>query len=102
MKNIIKLTLGLLTIGFVSCEAEFDNPVTDEGFYTTGDANMSNYVAVGNSLTAGYADGALYITGQQNSYPNIMAEQFTLAGGGEAFTQPLMDDNFLSLYIYIE
>lgn len=92
MKNNIKIILGLLAIGFVSCEAEFDNPVTDEGFYTSGTANLTNYVAVGNSLTAGYADGALYITGQENSYPNIMALQFAKAGGGD-FTQPLMSDN---------
>lgn len=92
MKNIIKLFIGLVAIGFVSCDADFENPVTDNGFYTSGTADLSKYVAVGNSLTAGYADGALYITGQNNSYPNIMAEQFALAGGGE-FTQPLMDDN---------
>ncbi len=92
MKNTIKIFLGILAIGFVSCEAEFDNRVDEDGFYTSGTANLSNYVAVGNSLTAGYADGALYITGQNNSYPNIMAQQFAKAGGGE-FTQPLMADN---------
>jgi phospholipase/lecithinase/hemolysin len=92
MKNIFKYTFALLAIGFVSCDPEFDSPVTDEGFYTSGSADLSKYVSVGNSLTAGYADGALYITGQENSYPNIMAQQFSFAGGGE-FTQPLMNDN---------
>ena len=92
MKNTIKFLIGLATIGLVSCDAEFENPVSDDWFYSNGTANLSNYVAVGNSLTAGYADGALYVTGQENSYPNIMAQQFALAGGGE-FTQPLMNDN---------
>jgi len=92
MKNIIKLFIGVVAIGLVSCDADFESPVTDNGFYTSGTADLSKYVSVGNSLTAGYADGALYITGQNNSYPNIMAEQFALAGGGE-FTQPLMADN---------
>lgn len=92
MKNTIKIFLSLLVIGLVSCEAEFENPVTDEGFYTSGTANVAKFVSVGNSLTAGYADGALYITGQQNSYPNILAQQFALVGGGE-FTQPMMSDN---------
>lgn len=92
MKNTIKIFLSVLAIGLVSCEAEFENPVTDEGFYTSGTANVAKYVAVGNSLTAGYADGALYITGQENSYPNIMARQLALAGGGE-FTQPMVNDN---------
>ncbi len=92
MKNILKYTFALLAIGFVSCDPEFDSPVTDEGFYTSGTADLSKYVSVGNSLTAGYADGALYITGQNNSYPNIMAQQFAFAGGGD-FSQPLMNDN---------
>ena len=100
MKKSIYIVLGgLLTLGFVGCEPEFDNPVTDEGFYTSGEADLSNYVAVGNSLTAGFADGALYITGQENSYPNIMAQQFALAGGSETFTQPLMSDNLGGLLL---
>ncbi|MDC8001878.1 G-D-S-L family lipolytic protein [Aequorivita todarodis] len=98
MKNILKYTFALLAIGFVSCEPEFDSPVTDSGFYSSGTANLSKYVSVGNSLTAGYADGALYITGQKNSYPNIMAQQFALAGGGE-FYQPLMSDNIGGLLL---
>ena len=81
MKNTIKIFIGLLAIGFVSCEPEFENSVTDSGFYSSGDADVSNYVAVGNSLTAGYADGALYIDGQENSFPNIMAQQFSFVGG---------------------
>ncbi len=92
MKNTIKFLIGLATVGLVSCDAEFENPVSENGFYSNGTADFSKYVAVGNSLTAGYADGALYITGQNNSYPNIMAQQFALVGGGE-FTQPLMNDN---------
>lgn len=98
MKNIFKYTFAVLAVGFVSCEPEFDNPVTDDGFYTSGSANFSKYVAVGNSLTAGYADGALYITGQNYSYPNLMADKFTFVGGGE-FTQPLMNDNLGGLLL---
>jgi len=92
MKNVLKIFIGVLAIGFASCEPEFETPVTDDGFYDSGDANLTTFVAVGNSLTAGFADSALYITGQENSYPNILAEQFALAGGG-TFTQPLMSDN---------
>ena len=92
MKNTIKFMIGLLAIGLVSCEPEFENAVTDEGFYDAGDADFSNYVSLGNSLTAGYADSALYISGQEDSYPNIMAEQFGFVGGGD-FTQPLTSDN---------
>ena len=98
MKNTIKFMIGLLAIGLVSCEPEFENAVTDEGFYDAGDADFSNYVALGNSLTAGYADSALYMSGQEDSYPNIMAEQFGFVGGGD-FTQPLTSDNFGGLLL---
>jgi len=92
MKKYLKF-LPLLALGFVSCEPELDNPIDEAGFYTNGEADFSNYVALGNSLAAGYADGALFITGQQNSYPNIVAQQFSLVQETGAFTQPLMADN---------
>ena len=98
MKNTIKFMIGLLAIGLVSCEPEFENAVTDEGFYDAGDADFSTYVSLGNSLTAGYADGALYMSGQEDSYPNIMAEQFGFVGGGD-FTQPLTSDNLGGLLL---
>ena len=98
MKNILKYTFAVMAVGLASCDPEFDSPVTDDGFYSSGTADLSKYVSVGNSLTAGYADGALYITGQNNSYPNIMAQQFAFAGGGD-FTQPLMNDNIGGLLL---
>ena len=98
MKKISLYSLLGLAVLFASCEPEFENAVTDEGFYTSGEAQLSNFVAVGNSLTVGYADGALYITGQNNSIPNIMASQFAKAGGGE-FTQPLVNDNLGGLLL---
>ncbi len=56
---------------------------------TPGTANFSKYVAIGNSLTAGLMDAALYNSGQQASFPNILAQQFQIEGvGGGAFNQP--------------
>jgi lysophospholipase L1-like esterase len=98
MKNTIKIFALLVAVGLVSCDPEFEQAIEDGGFYDSGSADFSSYVAVGNSLTAGYADGALYITGQENSYPNIMAEQFLLVDGGD-FTQPYMDDNLGGLLL---
>lgn len=98
MKNYIKITAAIVALGFVSCDPEFDNSVDDAGFFESGTADFSNYVAVGNSLTAGFADNALYITAQETSYPNIMATQFSFVGGGE-FTQPLTDDNIGGLLL---
>jgi len=54
-----------------------------------GSVDFSKYVAVGNSLTAGLMDAALYTKGQQNSFPNILAQQFQIQGvGGGEFNQP--------------
>ena len=93
MKNYLKY-MAILALGIVSCEPELENSIEDESFYSNGEADFSNYVALGNSLTAGYADGALYLSGQQNSYPNILASKFELVTDADfEFTQPLVNDN---------
>ena len=84
MKNKF-IYLAIIAAGFASCEPEFENEVGAN--YTAGDADFSSYVAIGNSLTAGYMDGTVYKSGQANSFPNLLAQQFALVGGGE-FTQP--------------
>ena len=68
MKNYRFLAVGLLALGIVSCEPDLDHPIDKKGdVYSNGEADFTHYVALGNSLTAGYADNALYITGQTNS-----------------------------------
>lgn len=92
MKKIIISTLAVSALFFTtSCETDFDTDVQDIAV-TRGEADFSNYVSLGNSLTSGYRDNALYIDGQNESYPNIVAGQMRLAGGG-SFVQPLMADN---------
>lgn len=92
MKNYSKY-LPFLALGFLACEPELQNPIDEAGYYSSGEADFTNYVALGNSLTAGYADNALYITGQENSYPNILAQQFSVVQETNDFRQPLMADN---------
>lgn len=63
---------------------------------TPGSANgldFTRYVAVGNSLTAGYANNSLTRSGQENSYPAILAGQFARVGGPTEFKQPLLPGN---------
>lgn len=92
MKKIIISTLAISALLFTtSCEDDFDQDVNDV-VVTSGEANFSRYVALGNSLTSGYRDGALYSEGQNESYPSIIAQQMKLAGGGD-FKQPLMPNN---------
>jgi len=92
MKKIIISTFAISALLFTtSCQDNFDTDVQDI-VVTKGDADFLNYVSIGNSLTSGYRDNALYIDGQNESYPNIIAGQMKLAGGGN-FVQPLMADN---------
>ncbi len=65
---------------------------------SAGNADLSTFVAVGDSLTAGFADGSLYFDGQLDSYPNILATSFAQAGGG-TFNQPFVSDNLGGLLI---
>lgn len=81
------LFIGLLGILY-SCEPELEDYST-----SNGNADFSTYVALGNSLTAGYADGALYNSAQSTSYPAILGQQFAKAGGG-SFVQPVVNSEF--------
>ncbi len=47
--------------------------------------DMSRFVALGDSLTAGYKDAALFYEGQMHAYPNLMAQEFHVP-----FNQPLL------------
>lgn len=96
MKKILPL-LAIFGLVFVSCSKDKTTTVTPPVEptpieYTSGSADFSNFVSVGNSLTAGYSDNALFIDGQTNSYPNMLATNFALAGGG-IFNIPFMADN---------
>lgn len=86
MKNKLILA-GLAALSLASCKPNFtaDSPQSNG-------LDFSNYVAIGNSLTAGYADGSLYRSGQQNSYPAILSNQFKIVGGGD-FKIPLLPGN---------
>jgi hypothetical protein len=89
MNLFIKRTapvLSLLGLGLASCQPDIEAPSV-----SAGSADFSRYISVGNSLTAGYADGGLYREGQLNSYPSILASQFAKVGGGD-FVQPLFTE----------
>lgn len=58
-----------------------------------GGATVTKYMAVGNSLTAGYQSGGLFASGQKYSFPNLIAEQLKKAGAGiGTFEQPTWPD----------
>jgi len=87
--QLVKAAPYLLLIFLCSCQNE-DIEIN------YGEADLSRYISVGNSLTAGYSDGGLYKELQVNSYPNILANQFKTS-----FSQPLMPAGNGSGYIYL-
>lgn len=70
-----------------SCTPELEGPEPE-----AGDADFTRTVAIGGNYMAGYQDGSLYMKGQKNSIPALLAEQFKLVGGS-SFSQVLMPDN---------
>ncbi len=81
-----KYFLVLISIFILgSCEIKTDDFETSHG-----SADFSSFVALGDSYSAGFLDGALGYEGQMVSLPKIMSEQFELVGGG-AFLQPLTE-----------
>jgi lysophospholipase L1-like esterase len=82
--------LGLGLAGLAGCQPDIDS---NSPAASAGSANFSTYIAVGNSLTAGYQSGGVSRAGQLQSYPNILAKQFAQAGGG-TFNQPLFDPTY--------
>lgn len=75
----------------LSCQYEFPEEVPEQP--NPGQADFSKMVAVGNSLTAGYMDGALYNRGQDYSFASILAEQMKQAGGGDFNVPSINSEN---------
>lgn len=79
--------LAVLGLGLTACQPDLEDDIKP----SAGSADFARYIAVGNSLTAGFSDGGLYLEGQLNSYPNLLAQQFRRASGGD-FAQPLFTE----------
>ncbi|MDM1528201.1 hypothetical protein [Myroides odoratimimus] len=90
MKKRYLLLLPAIAL-LAACEPSIKDEI-NSGTYYAGEADFSSYVAVGNSLTSGFMDGTVFKSGQKNSFPNILATQFKVVGGGE-FTQPSFEDD---------
>jgi len=89
MKRVFRIlasSLLLLTLilSFQSCEqsTEVGKPPSN------GQANFTSFVAIGNSLTAGYQSNALFQSAQVYSFPALIAKQ----AGVTDFQQPLISD----------
>src|SRR3954453_2986425 len=77
----LKTLAGALALALLATGAAFGQP-------STGAANFSVYVALGDSLTAGFSSGSINQTYQTNSYPALIYRQAT--GKTTGFEQPLV------------
>jgi lysophospholipase L1-like esterase len=90
MKNKFIFCSALSTLLIVgACKPTIDTPSANPGT-----ANFTKYVAFGNSLTAGFADGGVYNESMQNSYPNFIAQQMKKVGGGDFVVPYFATDKF--------
>lgn len=94
--------LLLVSLTFIACNSDDDTAKetnSSDGLpLTSGSADFSKYVALGDSFAAGFSDNALFIKGQEGAYPNILAQQFAAVGGG-TFTTPFTNDNIGGLLL---
>lgn len=89
LKHLSKLLL-LSAFIFAGCEGQEQDLIDDrleenppptqpQETGTQGSTDFTKFIAIGNSLTAGYMDGALYNLGQENSIPALMASKMQIA-----------------------
>jgi len=98
--NKFKIVFILPLLFALSCEQEIIKTTEPEPDLTNvnppecpdnasaGSLNLAKFIALGNSLTAGFQAGALFTAGQENSLPKIIAGQLECVGGSTTFNQP--------------
>lgn len=85
LQKNIKIYIGFVALALAaSCKPSID---LDTKGGNPENVDFSKYIAVGNSLTSGYANSGLSLKGQEQSFPNMLAQEMKKVGGGE-FLQP--------------
>lgn len=82
MKMLKKSLFALLFVPFLQNCADYQEHSVEP--IAAGTADFTKFVAVGNSLAAGFQSNALYPDGQAYSYPNLLAQQMRV----DAFALP--------------
>ena len=86
MKYSKYIFIAIITLALVlGCEDRSD--LTAPEVPSTGTADLTKLVSVGNSLTAGYQSGALYESAQNYSYGKMIADQMATT-----YAQPTISD----------
>jgi len=94
MKNFIKAPVIFVVAALFFAGCSLQEPDKTITAFSAGDASFASYVALGNSLTAGYQSGALTERHQQFSFPALIARQAEV----ETFNQPLLGYPGIGVY----
>lgn len=86
MKKILKTIALIAGVVLILSACDEYNKLTAPTL-DTGSANLSRFVTIGNSLTAGYLSGSLFESAQKYSYGKLIADML-----GSSFEQPLVSD----------
>ena len=83
MKKLNIFLLSVLIVTVSGCKYTFpEDPIP-----TGGSADLTKLVAVGDAMSAGFMDGALYDAGQNASFTSLIAQQMQSISVSE-FNQP--------------
>jgi len=85
MKKILLVLVVIVSLFAIGCEDRSE--LTPPSPPSTGSVSFEKFVTLGNSLTAGYQDGALFESAQMYSFGKLIANQV-----GAAFEQPIVAD----------
>jgi hypothetical protein len=91
MKNVLAVALVAATATLAACTDSPSEPTLKSeavpvfGLSPKAAASMSNYVAIGTSLSMGWASDGVVFTSQENSWPSQLADMARVP-----FTQPLI------------
>jgi len=89
---ILNVSAALVIAGLLAASGCTDTAPSGPSA-SLGSVTVTKYVAIGNSLTAGYQSNGLYESAQIYSYPNLISQQLNAAGANlPAFQQPLWPD----------
>ncbi len=72
-RKVIYFALIVLIISITACEDR--SSISGPPAPSTGDADFTKFMSIGNSLTAGYQSGALFEGAQRSSIGNLIAKQ---------------------------
>ena len=88
-KSRILIMVAALALLASGCGVDTPESVTYPITVPSGAGYFANYIAIGNSLTAGYQDGGLHVAGQSYSYPQQIASALGYPAG--SFVQPMIN-----------